>query len=285
MKVVLFCGGLGMRMRRGDQTESLPKPLVPIGYRPILWHLMRYYAHHGHKDFILCLGYRADAFKSYFLSYDECLSNDFVLSQGGRDLTLMNRDIQDWRITFADTGVDSNIGERLMAVEKYLEREEMFLANYADGLSDLPLEKQIEDFRAQGKVASFVSVTPSLSYHIVSAAGDGLVSAIEDMQRSRVRINGGFFAFKRDIFKYLKAGEELVREPFQRLITEKQLVAYPYDGFWVSMDTFKDKQRLDEIYARGKAPWEMWKGGGSQGEAPRPRPVAPAAEKADWVEA
>ena len=132
MKVVLFCGGLGMRMR--EYSEAVPKPLVPIGYRPILWHLMKYYAHYGHKDFILCLGYRADAVKNYFLEYNECITNDFVLSEGGKKIEMLNRDIHDWNITFVDTGLMSNIGQRLKAVEEHLHGEEMFLANYSDGL-------------------------------------------------------------------------------------------------------------------------------------------------------
>jgi glucose-1-phosphate cytidylyltransferase len=259
MKVVIFCGGLGMRMR--DYAENLPKPMVPIGYRPILWHVMKYYAHFGHKDFILCLGYRADAVKEYFLNYNECLSNDFTLSQGGTDLHLYNSDIRDWRITFADTGVTSNIGQRLMAASKYLEGEEVFLANYSDGLSDLPLPSQMEHFKRHDAVASFVCVKPNLSYHVVSLNGQDQVSDIRDLKLSNIRINGGYFIFKQDIFKYMNAGEELVHEPFRRLVEQQKLVAYQYDGFWASMDTFKDKQHLDDLYAKGNAPWQVWANG------------------------
>lgn len=257
MKVVLFCGGLGMRLR--EYSETIPKPMVPIGYRPILWHVMKYYAHFGHKDFILCLGHAADVIKKYFLNYEEGVSNDFVLSGGGKHVELLNKDISDWRITFADTGVTSNIGQRLKAVEKYLDGEDMFLANYSDGLTDLPLPAQIEDFSKQGKIGSFACVTPRLSYHIVSLNAQGNIEQIQDMIRSNLRINGGYFVFKKDIFRYLGPGEELVREPFQRLIKEDQLIGYKYDGFWASMDTFKDKQFLDEMYSRGDAPWELWK--------------------------
>src|SRR5882672_988110 len=204
MKVVLFCGGLGMRLR--DYSETLPKPMVPIGYRPILWHVMKYYAHFGHKDFILCLGYRADSVKNYFLNYNECVSNDFVLSAGGKNLELYNSDIQDWRITFADTGVESNIGQRLKAVEKHLEGEDEFLANYSDGLTDLNLPEQLEHFRMQDKVASFLCVRPKLSYHMVSLhQGNGsLVSGINPMNDGSLRINGGFFLFNRKIFDYIR---------------------------------------------------------------------------------
>jgi len=264
MKVVLFCGGLGLRIR---DAEDIPKPMAHIGYRPILWHVMKYYAHFGHKDFILCLGYRAEAIKNYFLNYNECSSNDFVLSGGGKNLELLNSDIQDWRITFADTGIHSNIGQRLKAVEKYLEGEEEFLANYSDGLTDLPLPEQLNHFRQQGKVASFLCVRPNLSYHLVSLeTGNGsLVSDIHAINNGSVRINGGFFIFKKRIFDYIRGQEELVAEPFQRLLREKQLVGYPYDGFWASMDTFKDKQHLESLCAGGVAPWEVWKSNGQGG--------------------
>jgi glucose-1-phosphate cytidylyltransferase len=242
--------------------------MVPIGYRPILWHVMKYYAHFGHKDFVLCLGHAADVVKKYFLNYEEGISNDFVLSDGGKRLDLLNKDISDWRITFADTGLTANIGQRLKAVEKYLEGEEVFLANYSDGLTDLPLPVQLDHFLKQDKIGSFVCVKPRLSYHIVSLNERGDIEQIQDMSRTNIRINGGFFIFKKDIFRYIGPGEELVREPFQRLIKENQLIGYKYDGFWASMDTFKDKQALDGMYSHGNAPWEVWKKDGSVAEPP-----------------
>lgn len=262
MKVVLFCGGLGLRIR---DAEDIPKPMVQIGYRPILWHVMKYYAHFGHKDFILCLGYRADVVKNYFLNYNECVSNDFILSGGGKKLELFNSDIHDWRITFADTGVNSNIGQRLKAVQHYLEGEDEFLANYSDGLTDLDLPTQINHFHQQNKIASFLCVRPNLSYHLVSLEEkDGsLVSGIHAINNGSVRINGGFFIFKNKIFDYMRDKEELVAEPFERLVKQKQLVGYAYDGFWASMDTFKDKQHLESLYAGGAAPWEVWKTNGN----------------------
>jgi len=252
-------------MRLREYSETIPKPMVNIGYRPILWHVMKYYAHYGHKDFILCLGYRADAVKNYFLNYNECASNDFVLSGGGKKLELLSSDIHDWRIIFADTGIHSNIGQRLKAVEKYLEGEEEFLANYSDGLTDLPLPQQLEHFHQQGKIASFLCVRPNLSYHLVSLQeGSGnLVSGIHAINGGSVRINGGFFIFKKKIFDYIGEKEELVNGPFHRLMEEKQLIGYPYDGFWASMDTFKDKQQLESLCAGGVAPWEVWKANGN----------------------
>lgn len=256
MKVVLFCGGLGMRLR--DHAENVPKPMVPIGYRPIIWHLMKYYAHWGHKEFILCLGYRGDAIKDYFLHYEESVSNDFVLSDGGRKRELLSTDIQDWRITFVETGASATIGERLLAVQHHLAGDEVFLANYADGLTDLPLPQQLEHFRQHRKVASFLCVPPNISYHFVTTENGGLVSSIRDIAQSGVQVNGGFFIFTQDIFRYLRPGEDLVVEGFSRLLAEHQLLAFRYNGFWIAMDTAKDKMRIDEMHVRGHPPWEVW---------------------------
>jgi glucose-1-phosphate cytidylyltransferase len=256
MKVVLFCGGQGMRIR---DNENVPKPMITIGYRPLVWYIMKYYAHFGVKDFILCLGYRADYVKNYFLTYNECLSNDFTLSKGGRQLELLQSDIGDWRITFVDTGLSANLGQRLMAVRQHVADEDYFLANYADGLTDLPLPAQLEHFLAQDRVASFLSVRPNLSFHVVQSDENGRVSAIEDIARTHLRVNGGYFAFRRDIFDYMREGEELIEQPFQRLIAKDRLTAYRYDGFWQAMDTFKDRQRLEQLHTEGGAPWEVWK--------------------------
>ncbi|HWL14607.1 MAG TPA: sugar phosphate nucleotidyltransferase [Opitutus sp.] len=258
MKTVLFCGGLGMRMR--DMPEPLPKPMATIGYRPILWHLMKYYAHYGHRDFVLCLGYRADLIKQYFVNYSEYITNDFVLSDGGRQTELLSKDIQDWRITFLDTGLSRNIGQRLLMARRFVQDEEIFLANYADGLTDLPLDQAVNFFRRSGKVACFLAVNPTASFHIAATKPDGTVTAIEHIGKSGYRINGGYFLFRREIFNYLHEGEELVEAPFRRLIAEEQLLAYCYDGFWACMDTFKEKQHLEDLLARDQAPWEVWRG-------------------------
>jgi glucose-1-phosphate cytidylyltransferase len=257
MKVVIFCGGMGMRLR--EYSENIPKPMVPIGYRPILWHVMKYYAHFGHKDFILCLGYRADVIKQYFLNYDECLSNDFTLSRGGKEVALHHSDIDDWSTTFAETGINSNIGMRLKGVEKYLSKDELFLATYADGLTDLDLHELVGFARAHEKIATFACMKPNLSYHLVDLGEDGRVNRIRPIKDANLRINAGFFVFRREVFDHIQLGEELVVEPFERLIQKDQLMGYPYEGFYASMDTFKDKQHLDQLYARGNAPWEVWK--------------------------
>jgi glucose-1-phosphate cytidylyltransferase len=256
MKVVLFCGGLGTRLR--EYSDTIPKPMVPVGPRPILWHLMKYYAHYGHKDFILCLGYRGDAIKDYFLNYSEHCTNDFVMRDGGRRIELFNEDIKDWSITFADTGVNSNLGQRLLRVRKYLAGEEAFLANYSDGLSDLPLDAYVADMLAKNVTASFVSVRTSQSFHTVKAAPNGFVTKIQTGVESDLWINGGFFVLRNEIFDYVREGEELVEQPFRRLVAEQKLLTHQHHGFWASMDTLKDKMKLDEMYARGDRPWEVW---------------------------
>jgi glucose-1-phosphate cytidylyltransferase len=257
LKVVLFCGGQGTRLR--DYSEAIPKPMVQIGDRPILWHVMKYYAHFGHKDFILCLGYKGDSIKNYFLNYDEAISNDFVLSDGGTDLHLLNSDIQDWKITFVGTGVNASIGERLKAVQKHLEGEEVFLANYSDGLTDLHFPSYLDEFMTSGKVASFLAVHSTQSFHVVSLEEDGVVDSITPMSDSNVWINGGYFIFRNEIFDHLHEGEDLVYAPYERLMKMKQLVAHKYDGFWAAMDTFKDRQLLEDLSVSGQAPWEVWK--------------------------
>lgn len=256
MKVVLFCGGLGTRLR--EYSETIPKPMVEIGYRPLIWYLMKYYAHYGYKDFILCLGYKGDYIKNYFLNYDECLSNDFVFSDGGRQIQLYNSDIRDWTITFVETGLNSNIGQRLKAAEKYLDEDEVFLANYSDGLTDLPLPEYLDHFCKRDKLASFLAVQPSQSFHVVKLGEENVVASIQPVAKSELWINGGFFIFRKEIFKFMHEGEELVLEPFQRLIKDGQLLAYPYKGFWACMDTFKEKQMFDELYQSGKMPWAVW---------------------------
>ena len=256
MKVVLFCGGLGTRLR--EHSDTIPKPLVTIGYRPLLWHLMRYYAHYGHRDFILALGYRGNLIREYFLQYNEAMSNDFTLREGGREVELHSRDIDDWNITFVDTGLHSNIGERLLRVRPYLEGEEAFLANYSDGLSNVPLDGMIADFRRKEAIASFAAVRPPHSFHAVEADADGIVKAMRPLHQEELLINGGFFILKQEIFNYIEAGEELVEKPFERLISQRRLNAFVWKGFWQCMDTFKDKITYDRMEARGNCPWMVW---------------------------
>jgi glucose-1-phosphate cytidylyltransferase len=259
VKTVIFCGGLGLRLR--EHSERVPKPMVPIGLRPILWHVMRYYAHYGHKDFILCLGYKADVVKEYFLQYNEALSNDFVLEgngAAGSRVELLASDIHDWRITFADTGLHANIGQRLKAVQRFVAGEDVFLANYGDVLTDAPLPELIDDFMRRDKVAAFIAVKPNYSFHVVSMRDDGGVERIDDVRVSDLWINGGYMILRKEIFDYIGDGEELVQEPFQRLAKQDLLVAYRHEGFWAPMDTLKDVQHLESLYESGRPTWAIW---------------------------
>jgi len=256
MKVVIFCGGFGVRM--GEETRRIPKPMIEIGGKPILWHLMRYYSMWGHDEFILCLGYKAEVIKQYFLSYNGALLNDFVLDRdsNGTKLELLSRDLEEWRMTFVDTGLNSTIGERLKAVERYIGDDEAFLATYGDGLTDAPLPNVIDAFHESRKTAMFLSVRPQFNAHLVRSDETGNVLAVEDLSHSDIRINGGFFVFKRELLNSIQPGDELVEETFARLIAKNELVAYPYEGFFGAMDTIKDRQRLENMHESGQAPWQ-----------------------------
>jgi glucose-1-phosphate cytidylyltransferase len=251
MKVVLFCGGLGTRIR--EYSEAIPKPMIPIGHQPILWHVMDYYSQYGHDDFILCLGYKANVVKDFFLGYRPQAYADCVVS-GGR-VELLEEPKTDWRVTLIDTGIWRNIGERLWAVREHVRGEEMFLANYSDGLTDVDLDDVVKQFRASGKLACFLAIRPPLTYHLADIDGTGTVRQFRTSDRSEIWINGGYFVFRREIFEYMREGEELVLEPFARLIEANQLMAYKHEGFWRSMDTLRDRQILEDMVERGKTPW------------------------------
>ena len=259
MKVVLFCGGQGMRLR--DYSEKVPKPMVPVGPRPILWHVMKYYAQYGHKDFILCLGHHAEAIKRFFLTYDEAISNDFVMRDGGRDIEMLASDIDDWNITFVDTGLNTEIGERLRAVRSYVEDEEMFFANYADGVTDLDLDAYLGEFTASGAEAGLLGVRPPQSYHVVTVDDGGAPKSLGPISGSDLWLNGGYFVLKPSVFDYLEGVRDLVGGALPKMIADDKLFVHQFDGFWSPMDTFKEKQYLDGIWASGDVPWLLHKNG------------------------
>lgn len=266
MRVVLFCGGLGMRMRADNQ--SLPKPMMPIGSRPVLWHVMRYYAHFGHKDFILCLGYGSQAVKDYFLNYRETTSNDFVLRQGGDEIEMLGTDISEWTISFIDTGIDTAIGERLRRVRPYLDGDEMFLANYGDVLTDAPMNDLIAGFARTDAVAQLLAVKPMDSFHVVDIQGDSLVTGLTTVGDMAISINGGYFVLRQGIFDYLNEGEDLVMDGCMRAAKEGRMRAVRYDGFWAPMDTLKERTALEDAYRRGNSPWAVWRTPGWSGHQP-----------------
>jgi glucose-1-phosphate cytidylyltransferase len=255
MKVVLFCGGLGTRIR--DYSENIPKPMIPIGYQPILLHIMQYYSYYGHRDFILCLGYKANVIKDYFLNYNPTIQSDCIISNPGGKVQVLGTAPPDWRITLIDTGIRCNIGERLMAVRHLLRDEEMFLANYSDGLTNAPLPDMIGRLAESGKAASFLAVRPPFNFHLAEFNDQGLVQGLRSSSESQVWINGGYFVFRNRVFDYIRDGEELVLEPFNRLITAEQLLAYKHEGFWRAMDTLRDKQVLEDIVEAGAMPWRV----------------------------
>ena len=233
--------------------------MVMLGARPILWHLMKYYAHWGHKDFILCLGYKGATVKKFFAEYEEWISNDFVVSGNGGKMELLSRDLQDWRITLVDTGAEANIGERLVAVKPLLKDEDTFLANYSDALTNCPLPSVIDRLDATGAVGACLAVRPNISLHFLRCDDGGLVKGVLTPEDADAWINAGFFAFRREIFDYIRPGEELVEQPFARLIEAGKLAALSFKGFWRACDTFKDLRTLETLLAQGPAPWEIWR--------------------------
>jgi len=253
MKVVLFCGGLGTRIR--EYSENIPKPMVPIGNHPILLHVMQYYSQYGHKDFVLCLGYKANTIKEFFLNYKPQTYLDCVVSGFGSKVELLGRPEEEWRVTLLDTGIWRNIGQRLWAVREHVKNEEVFLANYSDGLTDVNLDHMVETFKKSGKLGCFLAVRPPLTYHLADISEDGSVSAFRSSDRSDIWINGGYFILRPEIFDYMREGEELVLEPFSRLIADDQLLAYRHDSFWRSMDTLRDRQILEDLVEQGEMPW------------------------------
>jgi glucose-1-phosphate cytidylyltransferase len=255
MKVVLFCGGLGTRIR--EYSETIPKPMIPVGHQPILWHVMDYYSQFGHRDFVLCLGHKANTIKEFFLNYKPQTFSDLVVSGNGSRVEVLGEPKEDWRITMIDTGVWRNIGSRLWAVREQVKDQEYFCANYSDGLTDVDLDVMLAKFKASGKVGCFLAVRPPLTYHLADIAADGRVRDFVTSDRSEIWINGGYFIFRKEIFDYMRDGEELVVEPFKRLIAEDQLMAFKHDGFFRSMDTLRDRQVLEEMFEKGLIPWRL----------------------------
>ncbi len=254
MKVVLFCGGYGMRMR--DGASDLPKPMHPVGPRPLIWHVMRYYAHFGHQDFVLCLGYGARHIKNYFLNYDETESNDFTLHHG--EIELLGGDIQDWNITFVHTGLDSPIGERLRRVKALVKDEEMFHANYADVLTDAPLDEMVSQFSASDAVGQLMAVPPQSAFHCVDVTDDGRLDSITTLQEMPLWENGGYLMFRPEIFDHLEPNCDLIGDVCAPLAKEGRMRAYRHRGFWQPADTVKERNALEAAYQGGTRPWMLW---------------------------
>ena len=254
MQVVLFCGGFGVRMKsyanqklHNNKDNNIPKPLVQIGSRPLIWHIMKYYSFFGHNNFILALGYKAEEFYKYFDNYQKGKTN------------LLNDDEKKWEITLVDTGLNSNIGQRLLKVKKYINND-VFLANYTDGLTDLNLDSIISEFKNnKNAIASFMSYNPTLQFHTTIIDTDGSVISIDPPRKIKdLWINAGYFIFTRKIFEYINEGEELVEEPLNRLCQEKKLLTHKYSGFWRNIDNYKVLLNIHELYNSGQSPWTLW---------------------------
>ena len=254
MRTFLFCGGLGTRIQ--EYSDTIPKPMIPIGQRPILWHVMNYYAQYGHADFVLCLGHKSNVIKDFFLKWRPENFADCIVSSRNGQIAFVEPIADDWRIALIDTGIWRNIGQRLMTVRHHVD-EDLFLANYSDSLTDACLDTMIEQFKASGKVASFLAVRPPLTFHFADIEKSGRVRSFKSKDNSDLWINGGYFIFRREIFDYICEGEELVEKPFGRLIADDQLMAFRHEGFWRTMDTLRDRQVLEEMTERGEMPWRL----------------------------
>ncbi|HEV2392833.1 MAG TPA: glucose-1-phosphate cytidylyltransferase [Verrucomicrobiae bacterium] len=257
MKVVIFCGGLGTRLR--EETEFRPKPMVPIGERPILWHIMKTYAHFGHKDFVLCLGYKGDVIKEYFRNY-HWNTSDVTLKLGPRPQIKYHNQHgeEDWSVTLVDTGQATMTGGRLKRVLRFID-EDNFLVTYGDGLTNSNINDSIAFHRAQGKMVTITAVRPAGRFGDLEIAGDTVTAFKEKAEEQTGFINGGFFVMNKRIGDYL-TGDKCVleQEPLNRLAAEGQIAAYCHAGFWQCMDTFREQQLLANLWNSGHAPWKVW---------------------------
>ena len=260
MKVVILCGGFGTRLR--DVSEDLPKPMVPVGTRPILWHIMKYYSHWGYSDFVLALGYKANVIKEYFINYQPQMS-DLTVTLGPKREVKYHGPVseENWKVTLAETGLRAMTGARVKRIKKYIGKDKEFLLTYGDGLTDLPLKEMMKFHRAHGKILTVTGVRPPARFGEIDADENGQVQSFsEKPQASGGLISGGFFMCRREIFDYLDDSENLVFEqgPLQKLVTDGQMMVYRHQGFWHPMDTNRDYQLLNEMLEKEKAPWLVW---------------------------
>jgi glucose-1-phosphate cytidylyltransferase len=257
MKVVVLCGGLGTRLR--EETEFRPKPMVEVGGRPILWHIMKLYAHYGFSDFILCLGYRGNMIKEYFLNY-EAMNNDFTINLGTQSQIKFEASHleQSFRVTLADTGLDAMTGGRIKRIQKYIDTDSFFVT-YGDGLADLDIAQLLTFHKSHGKLATVTTVRPISRYGSVEVSEEGLVKRFMEKPRSEGWISAGFFIFNRGIFDYLGQDDCVLEEkPLENLAVDGQLRAYRHNGFFYAMDTYREYQHLNNLWSSGNAPWRVW---------------------------
>lgn len=258
MKVLILAGGQGTRMR--EETEYKPKPLVDVGGRPILWHIMKTYAHYGLTDFIVCLGYKGDMIKEYFLNY-ETMNNDFTIKLG-QGQSIVHHDShgeQNFKVTLADTGVATMTGGRLKRVERYID-DDTFAMTYGDGLADVNIRELLAFHKAHGKLATLTAVQPFSRFGLLDVDPDGHVKTFAEKPQTDGYVSGGYFIFNKRVLDYIDGDETILeREPLERLAREKQLLAFPHKGFFFAMDTYREYKLLNEMWDAGNAPWMVWK--------------------------
>jgi glucose-1-phosphate cytidylyltransferase len=255
-KVVILCGGLGTRLR--EETEYRPKPMVEVGGRPVLWHIMKLFAHHGLTDFVVCIGYRGDMIKDYFLNY-ESWSKDFTVRLGDRESVRFHGDHAEtgWQVTVAGTGDETQTGGRVKRVERYLDGD-TFLVTYGDGLADVDLTALLEFHRAHGKLATVTTTRPLSRFGIVEIDAEQRVDRFREKPLGDEWVSAGFFVFQREFLDYLDADCILEREPLEQLANKGELVAYQHEGFWQPMDTYRELLMLSDMWNSGEAPWAVW---------------------------
>jgi glucose-1-phosphate cytidylyltransferase len=258
LKVVILCGGQGTRLR--EETEYRPKPMVDIGGRPIVWHIMKSYAHFGHAHFILCLGYKGNVIKEYFLNY-EAMNSDITMTLGQlRAIAYHDQHReQDFTVTLADTGQDTMTGGRLNRVRKYI-KDDLFMVTYGDGLANVDIDRLLDFHHGHGKKATLTTVRPTSRYGVIGLDRRGGVEKFNEKPVLDSWINAGFFVFHRSVFDYLDGGDECVleRKPLERLAADGQLMAYRHEGFFYAMDTYREYQYLNELWNSKEAPWKVW---------------------------
>ena len=256
MKTVILCGGRGTRL--GEHGASVPKALIEIGEQPVIWHLLKIYSHYGFKDFVLCLGFLSDKIKRFFVER-QWLNADFTIDANSNQTLLeINKAFENWRVTFAETGLETNTGGRLKKVQKYLAGEETFFVTYGDGLANVNLDELLRFHKSHGKIATLTAVHPRTNFGIIKLDEANLVTEFQEKPVMNEWINGGFFVFNREIFDYLDENCILEREPLERLAQEKQLAAFPHENFWKCVDTYKDNIEFNELWNEGKADWKVW---------------------------
>lgn len=260
MKVVVLCGGQGTRLR--EETEYRPKPLVDVGGKPILWHIMKSYAHYGHQDFVLCLGYRGQMIKEYFLNYD-AMNNDFTIYLGNQNrITPHGAHLEkDFCVTLADTGLDSMTGSRVKQIQRYLNAGEPFMVTYGDGVSDVDISKLIAFHKSHGKLATITTVRPYSRFGILELSAAGQVQSFAEKPQMEGWASAGFFVFEPQVLDYLSADPDCIleRSPLERLAAEGQLMAYRHEGFFFAMDTYREYLYLNELWSKNQAPWATWR--------------------------